>query len=181
VKPNIIRVYHGSIYIVEKPEVRPVNRPLDFGVGFYVTTLQNQAEHWAQSKARKIRKTPVINIYDLDLAGLKKNLNIKEFKGTSNSWLDFVLKHRKGLVYDELSGKKLLLIANQKIHHSFDAVSGEVADDDVFDSLGLYEQGIISKNELRLRIKTKHKNNQICFCTPVSLSYLKFVEYYTKG
>lgn len=77
-KQDIIRVYHGSIFAVNNPEIRPVTRPLDFGVGFYVTTLQDQAEHWAQKKAEKINKTPIVSVYDLNLSELKRDLNVKE-------------------------------------------------------------------------------------------------------
>ena len=173
-----MKVYHGSVFVVEKPEIRPVTRPLDFGVGFYVTTLQKQAEHWAKSKSKKTNQTPIVNVYDLDLLGLKKKLTTKEFKRTSDSWLDFVLKHRKETVYLLLPGKKTLLTTKEGVHHSFDLVSGEVADDDVFDSIELYESGVITKDELRRRVKNKRKNDQICFCTQEALNYLSFIEHY---
>lgn len=37
-------VYHGSIEIVKNPDVNHSYRPLDFGKGFYVTTVKEQAE-----------------------------------------------------------------------------------------------------------------------------------------
>lgn len=33
-----MKLYHGSIEIVEQPEIRMANRPLDYGYGFYATT-----------------------------------------------------------------------------------------------------------------------------------------------
>ncbi len=33
-------VYHGSIEIVKNPDVNHSFRPLDFGMGFYVTTVK---------------------------------------------------------------------------------------------------------------------------------------------
>ena len=44
-------VYHGSIVEVVKPEVNRSYRNLDFGQGFYVTTVKEQAERWAKRKA----------------------------------------------------------------------------------------------------------------------------------
>lgn len=44
-------VYHGSIEAVEKPDVGHSYRRLDFGTGFYVTTVREQAERWARRKA----------------------------------------------------------------------------------------------------------------------------------
>ena len=44
-------VYHGSNMIVDHPDVRHSFRDLDFGRGFYVTTIREQAERWAKRKA----------------------------------------------------------------------------------------------------------------------------------
>lgn len=41
-----MRIYHGSIEIVAKPELRKSNRTLDYGSGFYATTSYRQAEDW---------------------------------------------------------------------------------------------------------------------------------------
>ena len=37
-----MRLYHGSIEIVEFPEIRKPNRTLDYGSGFYTTTPQGR-------------------------------------------------------------------------------------------------------------------------------------------
>ena len=37
-------VYHGSIEAVKNPDVLHSHRPLDFGKGFYVTLVKEQAE-----------------------------------------------------------------------------------------------------------------------------------------
>ena len=44
-------VFHGSIVPVEHPDVSHSFRNLDFGKGFYVTTVKAQAERWAKRKA----------------------------------------------------------------------------------------------------------------------------------
>ena len=41
-------VYHGSLDIIKQPDVLHSFRPLDFGRGFYVTTVREQAERWAE-------------------------------------------------------------------------------------------------------------------------------------
>lgn len=33
-----MRLYHGSIEVVDKPEIRLSSRTLDYGNGFYTTT-----------------------------------------------------------------------------------------------------------------------------------------------
>ena len=44
-------VYHGSNQHVENPDVKHSLRNLDFGSGFYVTTVKEQAEKWAKRRA----------------------------------------------------------------------------------------------------------------------------------
>ena len=49
-----MKVYHGSLVAVEKPEIRVGDRYLDFGYGFYTTMNKQQAIQWtAKQKSRK--------------------------------------------------------------------------------------------------------------------------------
>lgn len=45
-------VYHGSTEIVKRPDVLHSYRNLDFGKGFYVTTVKEQAQRWALKEIR---------------------------------------------------------------------------------------------------------------------------------
>ena len=181
-----ILVFHGSTAVVDRPEIRSVSRPLDFGAGFYVTSIRERAEEWAQKKAMKEHNDPIVSVYSLDINLLQKQLCTKSFKGTSDNWLDFVLKHRRTTAYvrqtvrDNGAASNRRFIANLGVHHTFDMVTGEVANDDVFDSIEFYESGVISKAELKRRLKTKQKNDQLCFCTPESLGYLSFNDSFSK-
>lgn len=51
-------VYHGSDGIVDHPDVEHSFRNLDFGRGFYVTTIREQAD-FTKGKA-------TLNIYSMD-------------------------------------------------------------------------------------------------------------------
>ena len=63
-----ILVYHGAADTVRKPLVSYGRPDLDFGQGFYVTTLRCQAERWAQIvNLRLLRGTPCLNIYEIDI------------------------------------------------------------------------------------------------------------------
>ena len=44
-------LYHGSDVIVSTPGVEYSTRNLDFGKGFYTTSIKEQAVRWAQRKA----------------------------------------------------------------------------------------------------------------------------------
>ena len=60
-------VYHGSTEIVKKPDDRHSYRALDFGKGFYVTTVREQAERWARRKADILGKdTAIVNLYQMN-------------------------------------------------------------------------------------------------------------------
>jgi len=177
-------VYHGSTVIVNIPKIQPVSRPLDFGIGFYTTTFKERAEEWAVKKAKKENKAPIINVYDFDVSEIHHLLAVKKFDSTSDEWLDFVLLQRNLTSYTiniEPITKKRLLSAKPGVHHTFDVVMGEVANDDVFDSIEFYESGVISKNELVSRLKTKKINDQICFCSSDALKYLNFNSHYMKA
>jgi len=156
---------------------------MDFGAGFYTTTLTAQAAEWSRKKSLKEGGTPVVSVYELNLARLEKELSSKSFVGTSDDWIDFILKHRKASVYNAVSvnvdgRSRRRLIAKAGAHHEFDMVMGEVADDDVYDAITLYEANVISYDELKRRLCTKRQNDQLCFCTPVALTYLEFVGSY---
>lgn len=59
-------VYHGSTQIVEKPDVIHSYRALDFGAGFYVTTVREQALRWARRKADISGKDrAILNCYQM--------------------------------------------------------------------------------------------------------------------
>ena len=58
-----MRVYHGSVEVVEKPEIRDADRPLDYGSGFYATTSYEQAEAWVMRRMKdKQIKRGYVNI-----------------------------------------------------------------------------------------------------------------------
>ena len=60
-------VYHGSTEIVEMPDIKHFYRALDFGMGFYVTTIREQAERWARRKASILGKDKaIVNLYQMN-------------------------------------------------------------------------------------------------------------------
>lgn len=55
-------VFHGGTDIITSPLVSVGRDELDFGKGFYVTDIKNQAETWAQRMASRREITPVLNV-----------------------------------------------------------------------------------------------------------------------
>lgn len=63
-----MKIYHGSLEIVNKPEIRLSNRTLDYGTGFYATTSEKQAEDWVRRRAGKV----IENVHYRHLHSLKQ-------------------------------------------------------------------------------------------------------------
>jgi hypothetical protein len=143
---------------------------MDFGVGFYVTTFFEQAKVWAKLKAKRINGEAIVSVYSLDLTALKANCLVKEFKGVNTNWLDFVIIHRRISAYQQGLPKP-------NVHHHFDTVMGEVADDRVYSAIEEFENGKISKAKLVRQLKYKAKNDQLCFSTEKGLNYLTYKNY----
>ena len=59
-------LYHGATVRVEHP-LCDFGRPdLDFGLGFYLTELREQAEEWAARQADSRKEPGVLNLYEFD-------------------------------------------------------------------------------------------------------------------
>ena len=46
-----MRLFHGSSIVVSEPRIGFSRANLDFGRGFYATSIRTQAERWAKRKA----------------------------------------------------------------------------------------------------------------------------------
>ena len=56
-------VYHGSCDVVRTPDIKHSYRNLDFGKGFYVTTVREQAERLTRRKAVLLSGKAIVNQY----------------------------------------------------------------------------------------------------------------------
>ncbi len=155
-----MNLYHGSLEIVMKPEIRVPNRTLDYGECFYATTSSEQAEAWTR---RKIKETQshlgYINTYEFfpDTAAM---LNCLSFPTPTEEWLDFVMRNR----------------TEKYFRHTHDIVYGSVANDRVYAAFALYEGGLLNKQELIAELKTYKLVVQYLFHTEAALKILTFVE-----
>ena len=155
-----MKIYHGSIEIVEKPEIRVSNRTLDYGHGFYTTSSYEQAEAWVKRRMdEKKTSQGYVCVYELDEVAMQE-MNTLLFDTPTEEWVDFVMKNRtqKGYV------------------HEYDIVYGPVANDRVYASFALYEGGLINKQTLISELKTYKLVDQYLFHTEKALQALTFVE-----
>ena len=152
-------LYHGSIEIVDNPEVRIPSRSMDYGYGFYTTTSFKQAEDWVKRKLNANSPIGYVNVYELD-EDLVKSLKTLLFESPTEDWLDFVMSNR----------------TNKDFNHDFDIVYGPVANDKVYVAFALYEGGIIDKQNLISELKAYKLVDQYLFHTDKALKAIKFIE-----
>lgn len=153
----MIDLYHGSLDIVTKPEIRESNRTLDYGVGFYLTSSQEQADAWVKRKLKNDAAHGYVNVYEYDET-LEGELNVLAFMKADEEWLDFVMSNR----------------TDRNFIHDYDVVKGPVANDRVYASFALYESGLIDKQELISELRTYKLVNQILIHTDKALSIIKW-------
>lgn len=154
-------VYHGSNMVIRQPDVEHSFRALDFGKGFYVTTVREQAERWAKRKANIYgQKKGIINIYQMreETSGL----SYKKFGEDLGEWIDFVCRCREG--GDD--------------HLQYDVIMGKVANDKVFRVVDMYHSGIWDKERALREIKVYPSYDQIAFITQKAIRQLLIYESY---
>lgn len=142
-------LYHGSYIAVKAPLVGLGRKKVDFGQGFYLTNLYEQAKAWAETIAeRKGRNTsPVVSAYTLDYSSVKTGgFRIKVFDSYNLEWLEYVIDCRRG----------------GEIQKLYDIVEGGVANDNVIDTVEDYENGIITADQALGQLQYKKVNHQIC-------------------
>ncbi|MCF0223886.1 MAG: DUF3990 domain-containing protein [Fibrobacter sp.] len=141
-------VFHGSNVVVDKPDVEHSFRSLDFGKGFYVTTVREQAVRWACRKSSILEGTkPILNIYDMD--DVPAALSTKTFPDDLVEWIDFVCKCRD----DSLEFAR------------YDIIMGRVANDKIFRVVDMYHSGIWDISRALREIKAYPNYDQIAFVT----------------
>ena len=144
-----MEVFHASTQEVLRPDTLHSRKYLDFGSGFYVTTLRQQAVNYAERfKRRKLKAC--LNTYEL--ADTYKSYRIKHLERYDAEWLDFVTECRKGNVVGE-----------------YDIVRGGIANDKVFRTIDMYFAGDITKDEALRRLLYEKPNDQLCFRTQDAL------------
>lgn len=150
-------VYHGSVLEIRTPDINYSKAYLDFGKGFYTTSIPFQAERWAIRKARRYQDaTPVVNVYELsDRFGEYKTLTFHE-PDDDELWLDFICSCREG----------------NEDYKNYDVIIGGVADDEVIRAVDFYRRGVWDKPRTLQELKYFKRNDQIAFVNQAALEKL---------
>lgn len=156
-----IEVYHAGTDKIEMPDCLRGRADLDFGRGFYLTDIYDQAYNLALSRSRDRCKPPLINIYLLNRKAILEEGHSLIFKRYDSEWLEFIMECRSG----------------GDIWKNYDYIEGGVADDRVIDTVNMYIQGFISQDRALQNLKYLKPNNQICILNQDLLNlHLKFTD-----
>lgn len=148
-------LYHGSFQEVSNPDLEHSRPNVDFGRGFYTTSIFTQAVKWSE-KFKNRGWRGIISSYTID-EHYFEILKVLSFETYSEEWLDFILNCRSG-----------------KDVSDYDIVIGGAANDKVFNTVELYFDGLIDKNEALKRLRYEEPNLQICFRSMEALSRIHF-------
>lgn len=154
-------LYHGSNTIIKKIDLNKCKPFKDFGQGFYMTEIKEQAENMARRTSVIFGGTPVINkfIFNDKEAFSNKELNIKRFSEPNEEWAIFVLSNRNRTTKQPI--------------HNYDIVIGPVADDTIATLFRNFNDGIIDLPTLVNGLKYKKVSSQYLFATDKAIQYLK--------
>ena len=144
-----MELYHGSNVTVANPQILVSGFYKDFGYGFYCTNIEKQARKWALTK----RGNSIVSVYQyLPDSSLK----VLSFPQMTDEWLDFVVDYRRG------------------VKHGYDIVEGPMTDDQIWDYVEDFMEGIISREAFWVLAKFKYPTHQIVFCTQKALETIKY-------
>ncbi|MBO8460103.1 MAG: DUF3990 domain-containing protein [Bacteroidetes bacterium] len=155
-----MKLYHGSTVTVKRPNILKGRKATDFGKGFYTTTKLEQAEKWAELKKNRIQsQKAIVSVYEVPDNILEMGFSVCRFDGATKEWLDFVVTNRKG-----------------QGSNSYDLTMGPVANDQLYATIRLYEQGVITADAAIEMLKTHTLFNQLSFHSARAAALLKYIE-----
>lgn len=152
--PSSSLVYHGGPKAVYSPIILSTGYPKDFGYGFYVTRMLEQAQRWAARKS-----SGVVSVFGLDTC-YRVDPGYLSFDSVNSKWLDFIASCRAG---------------QDSSSHSI--VEGPMADDVIWTQVDAYLRGDIPRDAMLEIARFRHPTHQIVFRTQEAIDrYLVFKE-----
>ena len=157
----MMELYHGSNVEIKDIDLSLCNPNKDFGRGFYLTDIREQAEFMAERRARIAGcGQPVVSTFMFDESLLHDDIqNVRLFDGPSEEWALFVMANRNAREPEAVS--------------LYDIVVGPVADDGVAFQLERYARKLITLDVLVKELTFRKLNRQYFFGTELAISKLK--------
>lgn len=169
---NIIKLYHGSPEIVERPLLAKGKQTNDYGQGFYCTENLDLAKEWASAG----NKNGVANCYKLDTDGLEiLNLSLPEYNILN--WLALLMKYRTiRLSAPIMKQAHTYLMEHYLLDISrYDAIIGYRADDSYFSFARAFVSNEISLHQLSRAMKLGELGEQFVLKSQKAFDRIQFV------
>ncbi|MBD5230088.1 MAG: DUF3990 domain-containing protein [Bacteroidales bacterium] len=152
-----MKLYHSSNVAVRIPDTLHSRDNLDFGKGFYLTTMLEQAVNYALRFQRRNQEA-WLNSYEFNHE--PSNWKIRQFDSYDEAWLDFISKCRAG-----------------EDDTDYDMVIGGIANDKVIRTLDRYFEGELTAEQALGILKYEKPNVQYCIRSQAMLdACLKHIE-----
>lgn len=140
-------LYHGSYMAISSPLTGVGRKELDFGPGFYLTCLREQAERWARRVCViRAKNSPTISVYEFDEEKLSADVRRLHLNHYDKEWLDFIVRSRRG----------------EEPWRDYDIIEGGVANDQVIDTVEDYFMGRITVEQAIGQLRFAKPTHQIC-------------------
>lgn len=96
-----MKLYHGTNIDFFEIDFKKCKPNKDFGCGFYLTDIKQQAVDMAIRRAKfEDKGSPVVQEYEFDESLLTSDeLRVKIFDGISNDWAQFIVANRNAKEY----------------------------------------------------------------------------------
>lgn len=152
-----MKLYHGSNMVIEQIDLSKCKPYKDFGQGFYLTEIKEQAEQMARRISAIYGGEPVVTEFEFDETALN-TLSVKIYQEPCEEWALFVMANRSR--------------NNAQPTHRFDIVIGPVADDTIATLFRNFDDGIIDLQMLVNGLKYKKVSSQYLFHSAEAIKYL---------
>ena len=139
-------LYHTSDREILHPDIHFGRKNADFGWGFYLTPDREFTCRWARDNA-------VVNAYELD----ESSLDVHVFE-RSREWFEYIFQNRRGK--DGLQA---------------DVVIGPIANDTIFDTLGITTSGFLEPEDAMKLLLIGPEYTQVAIKTEKAARQLRFL------
>ena len=157
-----MKLYHGTNIDFSEIDLAKSFPLKDFGKGFYLTTIREQAERMAKRKQEALGGKAIVQEYEFDENVLHKDdLKALVFEGTTPEWATFIFNNRS---------------RNKNYRHDYDIVVGPIADDGVAFLINQYTTGAVTLAQFTRMFKFKKLSNQYFFGTEKAVKLLRRIK-----
>ena len=139
-------LYHTSDREIVCPDIHHGRKNADFGWGFYLTPDREFTYRWARDNA-------VVNEYELDEHGLDMHVFFRD-----QEWLEYIFNNRR--LKDGLES---------------DVIIGPIANDTIFDTLGIITSGYIKPEDAMKLLLIGPEYRQVAIKTEKGAKQLRFI------